>query len=466
MAIRGSRPRPLVGSVAFLLLLVSFSRSMATPAAPSDAAIRAMLKERVDIRPNTGIVVGILEAGRRHVVAFGTAGPDGKPALDGDTVFEIGSVTKVFTAALLADMVARGEVKYDDPVSKFLPATVKVPSRGGKVITLVDLATQSSGLPRMPSNFTPKDPKNPYGDYSVQQMYDFLSSYHLTRDIGAQYEYSNLGVGLLGHALALRAGMSYEQLVTARILKPLGMNDTVITLSPRLRARLAIGHEPTGEPVANWDIPTLAGAGALRSTVNDMMKFLAANLDVKRSGLPAALRDTHKARHATTTPGLSIGLGWHIRQLGDVSVVWHNGGTGGYHSFIGFDERTRAGVVVLHNSSGSIDDIGFHLVNAGFPVTPPPAPRKEVTVDPKVLQTYVGEYALSPAFVIAVTLEGNALFIQASGQSKLPVFAESETEFFLKVVDAQISFVKGEGGTVTGLVLHQNGQNQPGKKIK
>jgi D-alanyl-D-alanine-carboxypeptidase/D-alanyl-D-alanine-endopeptidase len=469
MVMRISRMRSLTGIVSITGLAVWSLGSAAPTEVPPDPEVRAILKDRVDLRPNTGIVVGILEGGRRGVVGYGSAGPEGKPALDGDTVFEIGSITKVFTATLLADMVARGEVSYDDPVSKFLPPNVRMPSRGGRSITLLDLATHSSGLPRLPSNFAPKDPTNPYADYTVQQMYDFLSSYELPREIGAQYEYSNLGAGLLGHVLALRAGTSYEQLVTARILKPLGMTDSAITLSPGMRDRLATGHTLTGDRAANWDIPTLAGAGALRSTVNDMMKFLAANLEAGKGDLSKALGETHPARRTAGTPEMSIGLGWHIRLAGGTNVVWHNGGTGGYHSFIGFDEKTRTGVVVLHNSSGNIDDIGFHLIDADFliaPQPPPQKPRNEISLNPAVLQAYVGEYALAPTFILTVTREGNALFVQATGQSRVPVLAESETEFFLKIVDAQISFVKDASGTVTGLVLHQNGQNQPAKKIK
>ena len=168
-------------------------------------------------------------------------------------MFEIGSITKVFTAAILADMVARGQVRLDDPVAQLLPATVKVPSRNGRRITLLDLATQSSGLPRLPTNFAPKDSANPYADYGDQQLYDFLSGYELPRDPGATYEYSNLGMGLLGHALARKAGMSYEQLVSRRVLAPLGMKETAITLSPALRPRLVPGHGDTGQVVAAQD---------------------------------------------------------------------------------------------------------------------------------------------------------------------------------------------------------------------
>ncbi len=431
---------------------------------PPDGAIQAILKERVDSGRAAGIVVGVLDAGGRRVVAYGGSGSAGAK-LDGDTFFEIGSVTKVFTSALLSDMVRRGEVKLEDPISKYLPAAVHVPSKTGKQITLLDLATQTSGLPRLPGNLAPKDPKNPYADYSVEQLYDFLSHYEMTRDIGEKYEYSNLGVGLLGHVLSRKAGVSYEELVTRRILGPLGMKDTAITLSPAMRARLAPGHDAGGAVVSNWDLPTLAGAGALRSTANDMLKFLAANLDAGDGSLASALRDTHAVRRGTGTPELDIGLGWHIFHRFGMDLVWHNGGTGGYHSWMGFIAKKGTGAVVLCNSSSEIDDIGLHLLESRFPLSQPPKPRKETSVEPGLLEAYVGEYQLAPTFSITVTREGNALFIQATGQPKLPIYAESETEFFLKAVDAQIAFIK-EGGRVTQLVLHQNGRDISGKKIK
>ncbi|HLN57930.1 MAG TPA: serine hydrolase domain-containing protein, partial [Thermoanaerobaculia bacterium] len=205
------------------------SRLGAAELLPPDAAVKAILEERVNSGRSSGIVVGLLEGTGRRVVAYGNAGSVDKP-LDGNSVFEIGSVTKVFTAALLADMVRRGEVKLDDPVSKYLPETVRMPARK-RQITLLDLATQTSGLPRLPGNLAPKDLRNPYADYSVQQMYDYLSHYELPRDVGEEFEYSNLGVGLLGHALARKSGLSYEELAKRQILEPLGMSDTAITLS-------------------------------------------------------------------------------------------------------------------------------------------------------------------------------------------------------------------------------------------
>jgi CubicO group peptidase (beta-lactamase class C family) len=449
--------------LSLLLLLLAGVRLEAADALPPDAAVRAILKERVVSGRAAGIVVGILDAGGRRAVAYGD-GPNGRP-LDGDTVFEIGSVTKVFTSALLTDMVRRGEVKLEDPVAKYLPETARAPSKNGKAIRLLDLATQTSGLPRLPGNMAPKDPKNPYADYTVERMYDFLSRYELPREPGEKYEYSNLGVGLLGHVLARRAGKSYEELLRERIFEPLGMKETAIVLTTELRARLAPGHDASGAAASNWDFLALAGAGALRSTVNDMLKFLAANLDPGDAALPAALRETHNVRRATGMPELDVGLGWHVFHRFGTDLVWHNGGTGGYHSWIGFVEKKRAAAVVLCNSSSDIDDIGLHLLEPRFALTQPPKLREESSVAPEVLESYVGEYQLAPTFSITVTREGNAIFLQATGQSKFPVYAESETEFFLKAVDAQITFVK-EDGRVTKLVLHQNGRDTPGRKVR
>jgi D-alanyl-D-alanine-carboxypeptidase/D-alanyl-D-alanine-endopeptidase len=440
-----------------LFRTLALAVTLQQPALPPDSTVRALLLPRVASFPDTGkhgtgIVVGLLDAtGTRRIIAAG---------VDSAGVFEIGSITKVFTTSLLQEMVDRGEVRLGDAVSQYLPSSVNVPARGGREITLLDLATQSSGLPRMPSNFTPRDSMNPYADYSVQQMYTFLSSYQLTRDPGAEYEYSNLGMGLLGHALSLKARASYEELLRRRILTPLGLRETAITLTPAMRAKLYPGHDAEGRIVPNWDLPTLAGAGALRSTVHDMLIFIAANLDSAATPLSPMLRRTHGERHATNNPSLEMGLGWHILARPVGNIVWHNGGTGGYRSFAGFDPLRRLGVVVLSNLDASVDDIGFHLLDETFPLRPIPKRRLEVALDSLVLMRYVGEYELAPTFHVIVTREAARLFVQATGQPRFPIFAESDSTFFLRVVDAQITFSRD------GMTLHQNGQNMPGRKIR
>ena len=193
---------------ALLSTLTAFAQSAPPAVVAGDTEIRKILAERVDTyHQSVGIVVGVIEPAGRRIVTYGRASTGGPMPLDGDTVFEIGSMSKVFTSLLLADAVQRGEVALTDPITKYLPSSVKVPERG-RPITLQDLSTHTSGLPRLP-DMNPKDPENPYADYSVDQLYRFLSTYQLPRDVGASYEYSNLGAGLLGHILALRAGMDY-----------------------------------------------------------------------------------------------------------------------------------------------------------------------------------------------------------------------------------------------------------------
>jgi CubicO group peptidase (beta-lactamase class C family) len=440
----------------------------------NDSTIRAIIKRRVDARLSTGIVVGVFGAsGRRRVVSYGASGT-ARP-LDANSVFEIGSITKTFTALVLADMVARGEIRYDDPVAKLLPATVRVPTRKGHQITLLDLATQSSGLPYMPSNLRPKDAANPFADYTTDLMYEFLLSYKLTRDIGSQYEYSNYGVGLLGHALALRAGLDLETLYRRRILDSLRMPDTRIALTQSMRERLALGHGAKGEVVTNWDFGALGGAGALRSTATDMLTYLAANLvadvDSTRGPLAPAMHATHIRRREAGSTQMGIGLAWHLATRPDGgTIVWHNGGTGGYRTFSGYDAGRRTGVVVLTNSNISADDIGFHLLSPAIPLRPPQLPsivmRKEISLPGAILDRYVGEYELARSFHIVVTRGADGLIIEPTGQGRVPIFAESETEFFLKLVDALISFDVDSTGKATALTLHQNGQHIKGTRIK
>ena len=349
------------------LLLCSAAAVAQPTSVPDDAEIRRILVERIDTdHQSVGIAVGVVEPVGRRVVAYGRLAADDARQPDGDTVFEIGSITKVFTSIILADMVERGEVALDDPVQRLLPADVRVPTRNGAAITLRHLATHSSGLPRMPDNFNPADPANPYADYTVDQFYGFLSAHELTRDIGETVEYSNLGVGLLGHALANRAGTNYENLVTERVLGPLAMTDTLITLSPAARERLATGHDRALNSVANWDLPTVAGAGALRSTVNELLTFIEANLGMRESPLHPAIEATHHSQRSIGQPDLNIGLGWLIRSQHGRDIVWHNGGTGGYGSFVGFDMASGTGVVVLSNATNSPDDLGFYLLDQRF----------------------------------------------------------------------------------------------------
>lgn len=432
---------------------------------PSDEDLVSMIQSRIDEGRAVGIVIGLMEAdGTTRVVSYGDAGSLARP-LGAESVFEIGSITKVFTGILLADMVARGEVSLADPVAKYLPEEVTVPSRGGREITLLDLSTHYSALPRLPDNLEPYDESNPYAHYTVEHMYAFLSGYELPRDIGSEQEYSNFAVGLLGHALARVSGGSYESLVRERILEPLGMTKSGITLDEDMQNWMSSGHDLEGNVVPLWDLPTLAGAGALRSDATDMLAFLAANTGPATTSLERAMRNSHEIQQRVNE-GMAVGLNWFTQYAGDDAIIWHNGGTAGFRTFIGFDPAKDVGVVVLANSGHAADDIGFHLINPGMPLSEPPVKRTEIEISSDILDRYVGEYALAPEFVITVTRDADSLFAQATQQGKFQVYPESETKFYYKIVDAQISFIEDESGEVVSLILHQNGANMPGPKTK
>jgi CubicO group peptidase (beta-lactamase class C family) len=349
--------------------------------APADAAgMEALLTrdfaaalERGVLSPATcaGAAIGVLRDGVRRVFTWGTAKPD--------SIFEIGSITKTFTGLLLAQMVAQGEVRLNEPVRALLPpGTVAKPT--GPEITLLDLITQHSGLPRMPDNFDPADPTNPYADYSAAKLYEFLARHGVARPQDASYLYSNLGVGLLGQALADRAGTRYAELLRQQVTAPLHLDDTVLTLSSGQQARLIQGHRADCHPAGPWFIDALAGAGSLRSTAADMLNYLAANLNPEsvathRSGpartLTAALRQSQELR-AEAGPGLKIAFAWHYNL--EAHNYWHNGGTGGYSSFAFYNPKAGYAAVVLVNRTvsprGNVADlIGEHIVQrfAGDP---------------------------------------------------------------------------------------------------
>lgn len=395
-----------------------------------------------------GMVVGVL-AGKEEVVrGYG----EGKPGPD--TVYEIGSISKVFTGVLLAALVKDGVVRLDQPVAELLPEGAVVPAVGERRITLMDLSTHTSGLPRMPDNFAPEDPRNPYADYTPERMLAFLGGAKLAREPGVAYDYSNLGAGLLGWALARKAGKGYEELLAERITGPLGMRSTAVAFTADMKARLAPGHDAAGTPAGNWDLPAFAGAGGIRSTVSDMMRFLRAN--VADGPLAETLAFARAGRFEGG--GVRMGLGWHISPEG---ARWHNGQTGGYHSFAAVDAANGRVVVVLADTAtGEVDELGQNLLRmlAGGKVETP----RDVAVKPEILAEYAGTYGLFGGFKLTVTVERGRLMVQATGQEKLPVFAKSETEFYYKVVDARITFERDKDGKVTRLVLHQNGQQTPG----
>jgi serine-type D-Ala-D-Ala carboxypeptidase/endopeptidase len=445
----------------FGLALGIVSMPLLTPAALAldlRPKIDPLAQPLVDDGLVVGMVVGIVQDGRSQVIAYGETVKGSGVAPNADTVYEIGSVTKAFTGVLLADMMQRGLMKPDDPAQGYLPQGVKMPIVGDRPITLEQLATHTSGLPRLPENLDSADPVNPYADYSEQRLFDFLNRHQLRRPPGT-YAYSNLGMGLLGRLIARESRKSYEQVLIDRVCEPLGMTDTIITLNTDQRERLAPPYNASLQPDHNWDFDALAGAGAIRSTCRDMITFIQANLADDDRPVTRALRWSHRKRNDMNS-GQTIGLGWHIAR--DGITRWHNGMTGGYHAWLAVVPDRNVGVVVLANTANmKITAFGEQVTRIALGgEAERPQRRKTIEVDAGLLETYEGVYELTPKFRLTVTVEDGKLMVQATDQPKFQVFPESKTEFYYKVVDAQLTFVARPDGKVTRLVLHQNGVDQ------
>lgn len=318
------------------------------------------------LSPSTGagVTIAVVEHGVRRIFSYGTAKPD--------SIFEIGSITKTFTGLILSQLVEQGKVTLDEPVRDLLPpGTVVKPA--GDEITLLDLATHQSGLPRMPDNFKPADSDNPYVDYHPVNLYEFLAKHGVAKPATSGHLYSNLGFGLLGQALADHLGLTYPALLKQEVIDPLGLKDTTVSLNPEQLARFIPGHSADLRPVHAWDFDAMAGAGAIRSTAGDMLTYLEANLhpaafkpiakSTAADTLSVALTQQHELR-ADALPGTSTVFAWCYET--ESGNYWHNGATGGYSSYAFFNPKGDYAAVVLFNTSigstGSFADrLGQHI---------------------------------------------------------------------------------------------------------
>jgi D-alanyl-D-alanine-carboxypeptidase/D-alanyl-D-alanine-endopeptidase len=336
------------------------------------AAAETQLREHFEGKPG-GMVVGFIDSEGSKVVGVGTLDDGSGRPVDGDTVFFIGSVTKTFTALLLAEMASRGEVGLDDPVAEHLPATARVAFRSGKEITLRHLAMNTSGLPFNPNNMEGADDRTQYETWSVDDMYECVANIELLFDPGSDYQYSNLGMSLLGEALARAGHKSYEELVVERICRPLGMTSTWVRPTAELRGRLAMGRDERDASTGPWQLDALAPAGAIHSTANDLMKYVAAHAGITETELTPLMKSTHvlqyeDRRGSPGAPGLRFGrtaMPW--MGGGDdppgMELLGHAGGAGSYHAWVGFDVRQRRGVVALTtDNSLSIIAVGGTLL--------------------------------------------------------------------------------------------------------
>ncbi len=431
------RSTHLVVSFIFVACAACCSGASDPESALTDAALRQILEERIRDKKTVGIVVGRLEGTNRSIVAAGTFALNSTRPVDGDTLFEIGSITKVFTGTLLADMANRGEVKPDDPVTKYWSPTVKMPSRNGQVITLAHLASHHSGLPRELGNRPPGESK-PSPAYGPELVFEFLSGYELSRDPGSAYEYSNLGMGLLGDSLARRAGTSYEQLLLDRICKPLGMNDTRLTLSEEMQNRYPTGHDHALKPQKGFQRHSLAGAGGIRTTPNDFLKLLAVVLNPGDDPVSKAILTSQAARTNAGLAGWEVAWGWHFRTASD-QIINHSGLVSGFHSFMGVNRKRNRAVVIFSNCAHSSDNIGFRLLD----------PRGQP--DESTLERYVGTYVMSPTYALTISREKFDMYVQSNDDPKLEIFPLGRDRFYGPGLS--LSFRTNSSGMVNELIL-------------
>ena len=469
IASKGRVTRSVLGpsAVAALLLLSHVPARLSAQApdaatAQTSASLRALLEARVALGRNPAIVAAQITPTGTVTALVGRAGSPNGAALSATTRFEIGSITKAVTGVLFAEALARGEVREDDRLVDALPG-LRLPPEGDR-ITLLDLATHRSGLPSFPEQHMPANPADPWADVDSAVVWRSLANTAALRfSPGTKSEYSNVGAGLLGQVLVRRArATSFEALVRDRVARPLGLSEFGVQTTSDDVAAFAPGHDDDG-PSARWHLDYLASAGAIVSTLEDMTAFAAACLGKAPEPLATAIAEAQRPRRDFAPH--RIGLHWIATTVPSGVVHWHNGGTGGFRSFLGCNRATGYAAVVLTNSTTSIDDFGLHLIDAASPLRPPPAARAAaptVTVDPRVLDELVGTYRLAPTFAITVTREGDGLVAQATNQQKLSLLAESPTRWRVRGVEAALEFERDANGTVIAVVLVQGGARQRG----
>lgn len=296
-----------------------------------------------------GAAVGCIDKEKTQFFYAGSMSADKDSPISKDTIFEIGSITKVFTTLIFTSLVEKNQLNGDDLVDQFLP--IKAPIFEGVKITLRHLATHSSGLPSLPTNFTPKNLKNPYQDYTLADLYAFLESFTLTQKPGEKFLYSNLGMGLLAHLLTIKTQKSYAELIYEHVLEPLSMKSSGIDITTVSTKELLCRGHNIGKTVEFWHTPAaIVGSGGLYSTIEDMTRFLAANLGLVSSNITEPLKQCHTPLYSTSIEDEYCGLGWITSRTETGDLIWHDGITGGFANVISFNPTTQKGLVILTNS--------------------------------------------------------------------------------------------------------------------
>ena len=421
----------------------------------------------VENRVVDGLSVGYIEGEHFGIVHLGSSNQAGEKA-NYLTVYELGSVSKLFTSLMLADAVVRGEIDLNAAADVANPAGIRLPSRDGTSIKWIDLSTHRAGLPRLPSNLPLTDLVNPYREYDSKKAAEFLNQYELTRQPGKSQEYSNFGVSVLGYLVAEKAGKSYEELLRERIAEPLKMTDCTVSLSSDQTKRLATPHDKFGSATPPWTFADLPGAGGVHATMRDMMRFAKAQLTPPTGTLGDAINLAWKQQRDADASGPAMGLGWMI--AGDGQTRWHNGQTGGSHTAIFINREFKCAVVVLCNTAvtNEVDQLAIQLIQkaAGQEVKPEPSEASDnkpgdLAIDSKLRSRLVGRYQLTPDFIFDVRDRDGHLMVGITNQPTQEVFPDSPTRWSYHGVEATLEFKLTKTGPAKSLVLHQNGATRP-----
>jgi len=349
--------------IAFLFANITFSQDL-------EVKLTEIIKPLLDGKKNMSMAVGVYDVNSEtpRMFFFGKVSKEDSSKPNEYTVYEIGSITKTFTTTMLVMLERDGKLKINDPVQNYLPAGVTIHNFSSTApVKLLHLATQTSGLPRLPSNlFTnaKTDQRNPYKNYTEEDLFTFVNNYIPEYEPGQKYIYSNTGMGLLGDLMVRASGKSYEELLHNYLVDSLGMTMTSTKINADMQKNLAKPYNEKGEPALNWDFDAITGAGAIKSNMSDMIKYLAFQMGkTEKLEFKEGLRLMQTRRFETGVQNTAIGMGWHISEtMWDRTVIWHNGGTGGYASFMGFIPETNSGVVVLSNQANSVDGVAIEIL--------------------------------------------------------------------------------------------------------
>jgi CubicO group peptidase (beta-lactamase class C family) len=343
------KPRRYLSIFIFVIMVLAATSHCRKSSEEDSLSLEERVRNIIQPHVKVGAMVGILHRGARLIFSFGSKSRNEDVPPDADSVFEIGSITKTFTTTLLADMHVKSLLNLHDSVGDYLPAgQVSLPSYNGIEISFHHLATHFSGLPKLPADIGPLE-EYPYINFTIQNMYDFLNSYALTRQPGSQYQYSNIGMGLLGHTLGVIDGTNYEGLLTQKLFLVLDMDRSSVFLTDQQKNNIAHGHDDSLDVSSSWDsLDSLQGSGAIKSCLNDMFNYMEANLGLRDSSLKEAMDLAHQP-FTRSSDGGYIGLGWGIWDLPNQKIVWHNGLTAGYTSYMGFNKDLNNGVIILFN---------------------------------------------------------------------------------------------------------------------